>query len=64
MRTPHVRTSKVEIEHDSRVGKGGDRELLGTAIGNSAILAVAWSVVISAVCFFWSTALYNRPRAV
>ena len=37
--------------------------LLGTAIGNSALLAVAWSVVISVVCFFWSKALYNRPRA-
>ena len=37
--------------------------LLGTAIGNSAILAVAWSVLISVVCFFWSKALYNRPRA-
>jgi len=37
--------------------------LLGTAIGNSAILAVAWSVVITMVCFFWSKALYNRQRA-
>ncbi len=36
--------------------------LLGTAIGNSAILAVGWTVLITVVCFFWSKALYNRPR--
>jgi ABC-2 type transport system permease protein len=34
--------------------------LLGTAIGNNAILAVAWSVVISAASYLWARKLYNR----
>jgi ABC-2 type transport system permease protein len=37
--------------------------LLGTAIGDSALLAVACSVGITVVCFFWAKALYNRQRA-
>ena len=36
--------------------------LLGTAIGNSALLAVAWSVGTTVVCFFWAKTLYNRQR--
>jgi ABC-2 type transport system permease protein len=34
--------------------------LLGTAIGNSAMLATAWCAIITVVCFFWARALYNR----
>lgn len=34
--------------------------LLGTPIGNSAILAVAWCAAISLVGFLWSRALFNR----
>jgi ABC-2 type transport system permease protein len=34
--------------------------LLGTAIGDNAILAVAWSAGITVVCYFWSKKLYNR----
>ena len=34
--------------------------LMGTEIGNSAVLAVAWCVVITLVGFFWSRALFNR----
>ena len=34
--------------------------LLGTAIGNSAILAVAWCVAISLVGFLWARMLFNR----
>lgn len=34
--------------------------LLGTAIGNSAILAVAWCAAISLVGFLWAKALFNR----
>jgi ABC-2 type transport system permease protein len=34
--------------------------LLGTAIGTNGILAVAWSLVITVVCFFWAKSLYNR----
>jgi len=34
--------------------------LLGTAIGNNGILAVAWSGVIATGCFFWAKHLYNR----
>ena len=34
--------------------------LLGTAIGNSAVLAVAWCAVITFVGFRWAMKLYNR----
>ncbi|HKV57704.1 MAG TPA: ABC transporter permease [Ktedonobacteraceae bacterium] len=34
--------------------------LLGTPIGNSAILAVAWCVVLTLVGYFWARAVYNR----
>jgi ABC-2 type transport system permease protein len=34
--------------------------LLGTAIGNSAILAVAWCAGITLVSFVWARRLYNR----
>ncbi|BCB75609.1 ABC transporter permease [Phytohabitans flavus] len=36
--------------------------LLGTEIGNSAWLAVAWSVAITVVCFVWAKQLYNKER--
>ncbi len=34
--------------------------LLGTAIGNNAILAVAWCVVITLASYLWAKKLYNR----
>ena len=34
--------------------------LLGTAIGNNAIQAVAWCAGITLVCFLWARAVYNR----
>ena len=34
--------------------------LLGTAIGNSALLTVAWCVVIAFIGFRWGMKLYNR----
>ena len=34
--------------------------LVGTAIGNSAVLAVAWCVGITLVSFLWARRLYNR----
>src|SRR5207245_11563453 len=34
--------------------------LLGTAIGNSAVLAVAWCVVLALVGYLWARAVYNR----
>jgi ABC-2 type transport system permease protein len=34
--------------------------LLGTAIGNSAAIAVAWCVGITLVGYLWSRKLYNR----
>lgn len=37
--------------------------LLGTAIGNNAILAAAWCAAITFVCFLWARALYNRDPA-
>lgn len=38
--------------------------LLGTLMGNSAILAVAWCVVLALVDYLWARAVYNRnsPR--
>ncbi|HEY7973981.1 MAG TPA: ABC transporter permease [Ktedonobacterales bacterium] len=38
--------------------------LLGTPIGNSAILAVAWSVVLTLVGYFWARAVYDRNTVV
>ena len=37
--------------------------LLGTAIGNSGVLAVAWCVAISVVGYLWARKLYERDRA-
>ncbi|WP_328425375.1 ABC transporter permease [Micromonospora sp. NBC_00389] len=37
--------------------------LLGTGIGNNAILAVGWCATISVLCFFWAKALYKRRAA-
>jgi ABC-2 type transport system permease protein len=37
--------------------------LLGTAIGDNAVRATAWCVVISAACYLWSRRLYNRDAA-
>lgn len=34
--------------------------LMGTPIGNSAVLAVAWCAVISLIGFLWARALFNR----
>ncbi len=34
--------------------------LLGTPIGNSAVLAVAWCVGLSLVGYLWARAVYNR----
>jgi ABC-2 type transport system permease protein len=34
--------------------------LLGTAIGNSAILAIAWCVGITGVSYLWARAAFNR----
>ena len=36
------------------------RLLLGTAIGNSAILAVAWSAAITLASYLWARAAFNR----
>ena len=34
--------------------------LLGTPIGNSAVIAVAWCVVLALVGYLWARAVYNR----
>jgi ABC-2 type transport system permease protein len=34
--------------------------LLGTAIGNSAVIALAWCAAIAVVGYLWSRRLYNR----
>lgn len=34
--------------------------LLGTSIGNSAVLAVAWCAGLTLVGYFWARAVYNR----
>jgi len=34
--------------------------LLGTPIGNSAILAVAWCTGLTLIGYLWARALYNR----
>jgi ABC-2 type transport system permease protein len=35
--------------------------LLGTAIGNHAIIAIAWSIGIGAASYLWARHLFNRP---
>jgi ABC-2 type transport system permease protein len=37
--------------------------LLGTPIGNSAMIAVAWCVGITLVGYLWALKLYNRDPA-
>jgi len=37
--------------------------LTGSAIGNHAIAAIAWSVGIAGVSYLWATRLYDRRRA-
>jgi len=37
--------------------------LMGTPIGNSAVLAIAWSVGITLVGYLWAQKLYNRDNA-
>ena len=37
--------------------------LSGTAIGNHAIAAIAWSVGIGVVAYLWAIRLYNQRRA-
>jgi ABC-2 type transport system permease protein len=37
--------------------------LMGTSIGNSAVIAIAWCVVISLVGFLWARSLFNRDPA-
>jgi ABC-2 type transport system permease protein len=37
--------------------------LTGTAIGDHAIAAIAWSIGIAVVAYLWATRLYNRRRA-
>jgi ABC-2 type transport system permease protein len=37
--------------------------LLGTAIGNSAIVAIAWCAAITLVGYLWAKKLYNRDPA-
>jgi ABC-2 type transport system permease protein len=37
--------------------------LSGAAIGDHAIVAVAWSIGIAVVSYFWAIRLYNRRRA-
>ncbi len=34
--------------------------LMGTAIGNSALLSVGWCVVLALVGYRWAMKLYNR----
>ncbi len=34
--------------------------LMGTPIGNSGLISIAWCVVITLVCYLWSKRLYNR----
>jgi len=37
--------------------------LLGTAIGTSGLIAVAWCIAISVVGYLWARRLYDRERA-
>ena len=34
--------------------------VLGTPIGNSAVLAVAWCIGLALVGYLWARAVYNR----
>jgi ABC-2 type transport system permease protein len=34
--------------------------LMGTMIGNSALIAVAWCAAITVVCYLWAKRLFNR----
>jgi ABC-2 type transport system permease protein len=35
--------------------------LLGTAIGNDAIIAIAWAIGIGLLSYLWARHLFNRP---
>jgi len=35
--------------------------LMGTEIGNSAVIALGWCVAITLLGYFWSRSLFNRP---
>ena len=37
--------------------------LMGTGIGNSAILAVGWSAAIALASYLWAKRLFNRDPA-
>jgi ABC-2 type transport system permease protein len=37
--------------------------LSGTAVGDHAVAAIAWSICISAAAYLWAIRLYNRRRA-
>jgi ABC-2 type transport system permease protein len=37
--------------------------LMGTPIGDNAILAIAWCAAIALLSYLWAKRLYNRPRA-
>ena len=37
--------------------------LIGTPIGNSAVLAVAWCVGLTLIGYLWARAVYNRNSA-
>jgi ABC-2 type transport system permease protein len=34
--------------------------LMGTPMGNSALIAVAWCAAITVVCYLWAKRLFNR----
>jgi ABC-2 type transport system permease protein len=36
--------------------------LMGTAIGNSAVIAIAWCLAITLIGYLWARASYNRDR--
>jgi ABC-2 type transport system permease protein len=36
--------------------------LMGTAIGNSAVLAIAWCIVITLLSYLRARSLFNRER--
>jgi ABC-2 type transport system permease protein len=35
--------------------------LLGTAIGNDAVIAIVWSIGIGLASYLWAKSLFNRP---
>jgi ABC-2 type transport system permease protein len=37
--------------------------LMGTPIGNNALLSILWCALISIISFRWAMKLYERPRA-